>query len=88
MTHPLPPKKMPPKIGGEVSTTATKLCQNSVFDGVPQPEVVAELVVRVVRHNDDKARSGIRGCISVYKTIPARAKLLDFLQKVLRNATR
>jgi hypothetical protein len=85
MTTPPPHKKMPPVIGGEVSTTATKLLQRSEFDGVPQPEVVAELLVRLIKNNDDKARSGLRGCLSVYRTIPARAPLVAMIEKVLKS---
>ena len=81
-SHP-PPKKMPPGVGGEVSTTATKFAKDSVFDGVPQPETVAELIVRVVKTNNDKARSGLRGVLQVYRSMPARAPLVKLIDKVL-----
>lgn len=58
--------------------------KGTIWEDVPQPETVIELVRRAAR-GDDKARSGIRGCISVYKTIPARAKVVEFLQFVLKK---
>lgn len=80
---PAPPKKMPPGVGGEVSTTATKLAQRSEFDGVPQPETVAELIVRVIKRNDQRARSGLRGVLSVYRTMPERRAIVHLIDKVL-----
>lgn len=80
-----PRKKMPPSVGGEVGTTATKLAQRSEFDGVPQPETVAELIVRVVKTNNDKARSGLRGVLSAYRNMPERRRLVAMIEKVMQR---
>ena len=64
--------------------TETDGYEGTIWEGVPQPEKVIDLV-RGASKGDDKAKSGIRGCISVYKTIPARAKVVEFLQFVLRK---
>lgn len=83
---PEPRKKMPPVVGGEVSTTATKLAQRIEFEGVPQPETIAELIVRVIRTNDDKARSGLRGVLSLYKLMPERSPVVKLIEKVMKHA--
>ena len=77
------PKKMPPSLGGgEVGTTAAKVLNRSEFRGVPQPELIAECVVRVIRDKCAKCRSGLRATMSFYRREKKHPKLIEFLQKV------
>jgi hypothetical protein len=83
------PKKMPPSLGGgEVSTTAMKLLKRTEFKKVPQPELIAECVVRVVRNNDSKARSGLRGVINYYTKENRFGSLVQMLRKVMSKEPR
>ena len=78
-------KKMPPSLGGgEVTATAMKLLQRSEFKNVPQPELIAECVVRVVKRRDEKARSGLRGVINYYRKANRFGSLVKMLEKVMR----
>ena len=81
-----PRKKMPPSLGGgEVSATAMKLLQRSEFASVPQPELIAECVVRVVRDGDEDARSGLRATMNFYRSQDRFPKLMSFLKKVAKR---
>ena len=79
------PKKVPPSLGGgEVGSTAMALLNRIEFKGVPQPELIAECVVRVVKQKSDKCRSGLRGVISFYVRERKHPALVEFLRKVCR----
>jgi len=77
------PREMPPSLGGgTVSIQALKLTQREEFKGVPQPDLIAECVVRLITRHDEKARNGLRGVISYYKQANRYGKLVHFLEKI------
>ncbi len=78
-----PQRKMPASLGGEISDEAMQMLKRSIFDGVPQPAIIAECIVRVLKRNDGRARSGLRGVISYYRQANRHGTLVKALEKVL-----
>ncbi|MGL4557145.1 MAG: hypothetical protein ACRCV5_06560, partial [Afipia sp.] len=62
-----------------------KLLQRSEFEGVPQPELIAECIVRVLKDRDQKARSGLRGAMNYYRVTGSRPAFAAFLKKIINS---
>lgn len=57
-----------------------------IFRGVPNPQPVIDAIIAHERGSElerGRARSKLKGAISVYKTIAKRARLVKFLERVL-----
>lgn len=73
------------------SSGSTKIPSSSVadvFDGVPKPEKIIESVRKYVRGTGtekEQGRSGIRAVLNFYRAWPERAKLVAFLERVLKE---
>lgn len=78
------PKEMPPSMGGGVvGSTAMRLIERSEFQGVEQPEVIAECVVRWVLHRHSGCQRGIMAVTKYYEDQNRHGKLTKFLKKVV-----
>jgi hypothetical protein len=70
---------------------STKMPSSSaaeVFAGVPKPEKIIEAVRKYVRgagREKEEGRSGIRAVINFYRDYPERAKVVEFLKRVLKE---
>lgn len=56
------------------------------FKGVPDPQPIIDAIIAHERGSERErglAKSKIKGAISVYKTIPKRAKVVKLLERVL-----
>ena len=64
-----------------MSTAASKF-----FRGVPNPQPIIDAIIAHERGSElerGRAKSQLKGVISVYKTIPKRAKVVKFLERLL-----
>src|SRR5262245_60776674 len=59
-----------------------------ILKDVPRPEVIVEAIRRYVRGKGlekERGRSELRGLINFYKTMPARAPVVELCQRILHG---